>query len=172
MVTSDEISQRLRNKREGNSSNGYLVCNSCGGYYELQPGESWTDFDTQCECGGQLVHSAINSLVSSDSSLAEEEFEHKRYQLEILIAYIAFFLFWPISFILAIYLVTRDNQRAKFHGKLLLVLSIIPVLLIAIWGLLIYQAYFSQPDISPIQDNLETVRSTRLFVTCFLNLPV
>lgn len=115
MVTSDEISQRLRDKRDGNSSNGYLVCNSCGGYYELQPGESWTDFDTECECGGQLVHSATNSLVSSDSSLAEEEFERKRFQLKIIIAYIAFFLFWPISFILAIYLVTRDNQRAKFH---------------------------------------------------------
>ena len=38
MVSSEEISQRLRNKRGGNAGNGYLVCNSCEGYYELQPG--------------------------------------------------------------------------------------------------------------------------------------
>lgn len=33
---------------------GYLVCDKCGGYYKLQPGESPDDFGNQCECGGRL----------------------------------------------------------------------------------------------------------------------
>jgi hypothetical protein len=32
----------------------YLVCDKCGGHYELQPGESPEDFDLSCECGGKL----------------------------------------------------------------------------------------------------------------------
>lgn len=32
---------------------GYLVCDKCGGYYELQPGESPDDFTDECECGGK-----------------------------------------------------------------------------------------------------------------------
>lgn len=32
----------------------YLVCNKCGDYYELQPGESPNDFSDECECGGKL----------------------------------------------------------------------------------------------------------------------
>lgn len=35
---------------------GYLVCNRCSGYYELQPGESADDFIEECECGGKLEH--------------------------------------------------------------------------------------------------------------------
>lgn len=34
---------------------GYLVCDKCGGYYELQKGESRDDFDI-CECGGKLEY--------------------------------------------------------------------------------------------------------------------
>ena len=32
----------------------YLVCDKCGGYYELQPGESPDNFSDKCECGGHL----------------------------------------------------------------------------------------------------------------------
>jgi ribosomal protein L40E len=32
---------------------GYLVCDKCGGYYELKPGESASDFE-ECSCGGKL----------------------------------------------------------------------------------------------------------------------
>ncbi|MGB9937410.1 MAG: zinc-ribbon domain-containing protein [Methanobacterium sp.] len=32
-----------------------LICNKCGGYYELQEGESPKDFDL-CECGGKLKY--------------------------------------------------------------------------------------------------------------------
>ncbi len=34
---------------------GYLECDNCKGYYELQNGESPEDF-SKCECGGKLVH--------------------------------------------------------------------------------------------------------------------
>jgi ribosomal protein L37E len=43
----------------------YLVCNQCGGYYELQPGESPDDFGDICECGGNLkyVHKLDNQKI-------------------------------------------------------------------------------------------------------------
>lgn len=168
MVSNDEITLRLRNKRDGKSLNSYLVCNNCGGYYELQPGESWKDFDTECECGGQLVQSANDSLLP-EAYLSEEEYERKLYGTEILIAYVAFFFFWPASFILAIYLITRNNKRAKLHGKILLLISIIPIFIIGISALLIYRAYFSQPTINPATD-VSSVRSMHMVATCFLNL--
>lgn len=33
---------------------GYLVCDRCGGYYELQEGEHPEDFSLECQCGGYL----------------------------------------------------------------------------------------------------------------------
>jgi len=39
-----------------NSQNGYIVCDKCGGYYQLQPGESPDDFSDTCECGGYLIY--------------------------------------------------------------------------------------------------------------------
>jgi hypothetical protein len=35
---------------------GYLICEKCEGYYELQEGESQEDFE-QCHCGGKLKYS-------------------------------------------------------------------------------------------------------------------
>jgi hypothetical protein len=167
MVSNDEINLKLRNKREGKSLNGYLVCNNCGGYYELQPGESWKDFNTECECGGQLLQSTNDSLFP-ERDLSEEEYEHKRYGTEILIAYVAFFFCWPASFIMAIYLITRDNKRARLHGKILLLISVLPIF-ISILALLIYRAYFSQAAINPASD-VSSVRSMHMVATCFLNL--
>ena len=34
----------------------YLICDKCGGYYELQPGKSPEDFDLTCNCGGELKY--------------------------------------------------------------------------------------------------------------------
>ena len=118
MVSNEEISQRLMNKREGKSPYGYLVCNKCGGYYELQPGESWKDFDLECGCGGQLVQSATDSLFPSRVyCMPEDEYERQMYNTEILIAYIAFFIFWPLAFALGIYLFTRDNEKPEAYGE-------------------------------------------------------
>lgn len=35
---------------------GYLICKKCGGFYELEEGESPEDF-SKCECGGNLEYS-------------------------------------------------------------------------------------------------------------------
>jgi len=54
---SKEISERLKKQRNRtNSKPGYLVCDSCGGYYELQKGEAPDDFSEECDCGGQFKH--------------------------------------------------------------------------------------------------------------------
>ena len=38
---------------------GYIVCDKCQGYYELQPGEYPEDFDDTCECGGKLRYECL-----------------------------------------------------------------------------------------------------------------
>jgi len=43
---------------------GYLVCEKCGGYYELQPGESPEDFSDECECGSKLeYHKSLSDSI-------------------------------------------------------------------------------------------------------------
>ncbi len=62
-VPSDELKEKFREKRNKEKENpGYLVCDTCGGYYELQPGESPDDFSDECECGGKLKHSKTANL--------------------------------------------------------------------------------------------------------------
>ena len=56
MVSNDEIKQNLKEKREQKDINGCLLCDSCHGSYELQPGEKPEDFSSHCECGGKLTH--------------------------------------------------------------------------------------------------------------------
>jgi hypothetical protein len=48
----------------GNIDKGYLVCEKCNEYYQLQPGESAEDFTDECECGGKLkYYKDINWLI-------------------------------------------------------------------------------------------------------------
>lgn len=56
MVSNEEIKRKLGDKKEGKGINGYLVCDTCQGNYELQPGEKPEDFSSECECGGDLKH--------------------------------------------------------------------------------------------------------------------
>lgn len=51
-----EKSNPEETKEEKINHQGYLVCNRCGGYYKLQPGEYPADFKEQCPCGGKLQH--------------------------------------------------------------------------------------------------------------------
>ncbi len=51
---------------------GYLNCKKCGGYYELQEGESPKDFD-KCQCGGDLEY--IENI--DDSSLLKKKLSSK-----------------------------------------------------------------------------------------------
>ena len=48
-------------KEHKNSGKGYLLCEKCGGYYELHEGESPEDFE-KCECGGKLRYSKLNPI--------------------------------------------------------------------------------------------------------------
>ncbi len=57
MVSNDEIKHRLKQERDGTNFNGYLVCDSCFGAYELESGEKPKDFSDECECGGKLTYS-------------------------------------------------------------------------------------------------------------------
>lgn len=45
-------------------TNGYLVCDKCKGYYQLQEGESPADFES-CQCGGRLKYTTVNPGVAS-----------------------------------------------------------------------------------------------------------
>ena len=48
----------------------YLICDKCGGFYELQPGESPEDFDLTCNCGGELkcYHSIDDEYIKNNSN--------------------------------------------------------------------------------------------------------
>ena len=48
----------------------YLVCDKCGSYYELQPGESQDDFTDECECGGKLFYESDS--LSQDSEVGDQ----------------------------------------------------------------------------------------------------
>ncbi|ADZ09383.1 hypothetical protein Metbo_1139 [Methanobacterium lacus] len=60
-------------KDDINSSKGYLLCDKCGGYYELQPGESPDDFE-ECECGGNLRYSKINPVKNESKGSITQKF--------------------------------------------------------------------------------------------------
>lgn len=43
-----------------------MICEKCGKYYELQPGESPDDFDTTCNCGGHIKFAEKSDMVDVD----------------------------------------------------------------------------------------------------------
>jgi len=115
MVSNQEISQKLKAKREGTASNAYLVCNSCGGYYKLQPEEAPEKFNLDCDCGGRLIQ-------SSSHTLFPEEY-HKDYKTEIFISYFLLLYGGFLGVLCGIYLYSRDDEHARFHGKLIMGIS-------------------------------------------------
>ena len=56
MVSNQELKERLREKRSSPNIQGYLVCDTCKGSYELQAGEKPKDYSSECECGGKLSY--------------------------------------------------------------------------------------------------------------------
>ncbi len=50
-----EKGSELREIKIENRNNGYLVCNSCKGYYKLKDDEFFEDFE-ECECGNTLEY--------------------------------------------------------------------------------------------------------------------
>lgn len=55
----------------------YLQCKACGGYYELQEGESPEDYDL-CYCGGELEHHLSPHDVIKQSYTEEKEYKRQK----------------------------------------------------------------------------------------------
>ena len=72
MVSNEEIKQLLEDKKEGKGKNGYLVCNTCKGSYELQTGEKPADFSSECECGGKLKHTKNIISISENTNICSK----------------------------------------------------------------------------------------------------
>ena len=157
MVSNEEISQRLKNKRNETSLNSYLVCNRCGGYYELQPGESPKDFSLECECGGRLIQSTSNSLTAYEDG-------YRDYGTAIAVSYILLIFGGVPGLIGGFYLITRDSERAKFHGKIIIVIGLVFALLciiFAVESLFIYNSYFQGPTTINPSSDIASVRPSR-----------
>lgn len=65
MVSIDNIKEKFKAKQEEKFTERYLVCDNCGGYYQLQEGESPDDF-TSCECGGKLTYSQKTEYIDEN----------------------------------------------------------------------------------------------------------
>ena len=73
MVFFDKIKEISTSKgKEKKSKNGYLVCNDCGGYYELKPEESPQDF-VACECGWKLKHTKKLDTIPEDTEESDNK---------------------------------------------------------------------------------------------------
>ncbi len=63
----------------------YLICENCNGYYQLQEGESPSDFDL-CECGGHLNYQETSNFISKkkngtdNTKLEEEQLDYEEIQ--------------------------------------------------------------------------------------------
>lgn len=69
MVSNQELKEILQEKRTGSNIKGYLVCDTCKGSYELQPGEKPGDYSSECECGGRLTYNRNISASNKDTKL-------------------------------------------------------------------------------------------------------
>ncbi len=54
-------------KKSKNNNKGYIVCQKCESYYQLQPHEFPEDFSDKYECGGRFRH--VKTLMSDESKM-------------------------------------------------------------------------------------------------------
>lgn len=55
---------------------GYLICDKCESYYELQPGESPKNFDLTCDCGGELkFHNSFDDYSRENTEPKKESMD-------------------------------------------------------------------------------------------------
>lgn len=127
MVSSDEIRSRLVAKREGLDSEdlkdesklkrGYLICEQCGSYYELQMGESPGDFSLECDCGGRLTYKELLDLNKASNSSSG-----RTLTVLLVVGFAIFFLVYifPIVYMLsAPFFVFGDSSPGAFIVMLL-----------------------------------------------------
>jgi len=67
-IIKTDISKLINGTPKQETSHGYLYCQECGGYYQLQPGESPDDFTDKCECGGKLKYQESIHPVKDDKN--------------------------------------------------------------------------------------------------------
>ncbi len=64
--------KKYRNEHKKSSESGFIFCENCNGYYELQPGEYKENFDN-CDCGGKLKFvETIEAVFDEDLNLEEK----------------------------------------------------------------------------------------------------
>jgi Family of unknown function (DUF5518) len=103
------IKGKITSTKSTDESTDYLICNKCGGYYELKEGESLEDYEG-CECGGQLKYSPSiltgnesEDYISDKSSINNEKdklsfinFRNKKFLL--IISILALIIMMPILY--------------------------------------------------------------------------
>lgn len=83
MASNKEINQILSERRQGIYRNGYLVCDTCHGTYELKAGEKPDDFSSECECGGHLTYTR-NLPLNVDNSNDDDDDDNNMFDSPIL----------------------------------------------------------------------------------------
>lgn len=106
---------------------GFLICDKCKGYYELQPGESPEDFSDQCQCGGILKYTNENPENIENNSQKQIKLKWKSIICGILLAFLLSILFslaghdiYLIGFLMATiyvgYTVGGNYKNGAIHG--------------------------------------------------------
>ncbi|MGF7118370.1 hypothetical protein [Methanobacterium oryzae] len=65
-----------------------------------------------------------------------------------------------MAIIPALYLLTRDNEKARFNGKIILLIAIAYTVLIVLAQAMLYNAYFGGSGVDHAPD-IASVRSSR-----------
>lgn len=73
---------------------GYLVCERCGGYYELQSGEKPEDFTDECECGGKTKYFETLEEIDKDIEQIDKNINYMRYGFCLGIFFISFLMIY------------------------------------------------------------------------------
>lgn len=138
---------------------GYLVCDTCEGYYKIQPGESATDFHKTCQCGGNLIYS-INPYLTKKrekhqkKKISTPDIRIVRLVLGVLIVLVpnliyynpanySFFAFYGIPLVVAGFIssiLTEGNVKdGVLNGARIGLFSGICYLFVVMFMLLVYQ---------------------------------
>jgi len=89
----------------------YLICEKCGGYYELEEGESHDKF-SECQCGGKLRYSESLYGKSNNKSL-RSVWNEQTITIKILVSVISVFLIVGLIW-MGMYLMFPHYESADF----------------------------------------------------------
>lgn len=118
---------------------GYVICEDCGGYYELQPGEHPEDFD-RCECGGKLTYK--REMIGETVSIRNESnfnfsYISKHFKTALLGA--VFALIMLIKFLPALagllYIYMPQTIQYRYIIPILIILSFVASMATRIFGI-------------------------------------